>query len=152
MKIGDLAAKSGLSERTLRHYEGLGIIRPRRSAGGTRHYGEADLAIARTIHNLRELDIPVDVIRAIATTREQFETGDQSSRAMTGVLEDLIDQLGERAAKTLALQDELIRAARLVAGCRGCRNRPNPSACPDCPLETGRAESPLVGLIWRDDP
>jgi DNA-binding transcriptional MerR regulator len=39
VSIGELARDSGVSSRTIRYYEELGIIpEPRRSAGGTRQY------------------------------------------------------------------------------------------------------------------
>ena len=34
MSIGELAERAGLSTRTLRHYESIGLLRPARSANG----------------------------------------------------------------------------------------------------------------------
>jgi DNA-binding transcriptional MerR regulator len=65
-KIGDLARQSGLTQRMLRHYEDLGILRPGRSDGGTRRYSDDDLRIARLTLLMRDLEIPLDTIAAIA--------------------------------------------------------------------------------------
>ena len=38
MRIGDLAAATGVSARSLRYYEQQGLLASERSAGGQRHY------------------------------------------------------------------------------------------------------------------
>lgn len=42
MRIGELAARTGASVRSLRYYEEQGLLRSTRSAGGQRHYTEAE--------------------------------------------------------------------------------------------------------------
>lgn len=42
MKIGELAAKVGLSADTLRFYEKIHLIKPARLESGVRSYGQAD--------------------------------------------------------------------------------------------------------------
>jgi DNA-binding transcriptional MerR regulator len=151
VKIGELARLSGLSERTIRYYEKLGIIRPRRSDGGTRLYSENEEKIASTVNMMRELEIPIEVIKLIANKRSDFHTGDQSSKAMVEILEALADELRDRITKSLSLQDELIRTVRLVQGCRGCKNKPTPEDCPDCPLQTENEPTNLARIIWQSD-
>ena len=41
MRIGELAARSGVSVRSLRYYEEQGLLTSTRSASGQRHYTEA---------------------------------------------------------------------------------------------------------------
>ncbi|KOX29381.1 MerR family transcriptional regulator [Saccharothrix sp. NRRL B-16348] len=43
MRIGDLAARAGVSVRSLRYYEEQGLLSSTRSAGGQRHYTESDV-------------------------------------------------------------------------------------------------------------
>lgn len=43
MRIGDLAARAGVSVRSLRYYEEQGLLSSTRSAGGQRHYTEHDV-------------------------------------------------------------------------------------------------------------
>ncbi|BCK66089.1 MerR family transcriptional regulator [Streptomyces libani subsp. rufus] len=47
MRIGELARRSGVSERSLRYYETQGLLRSERTPGGQRQYG--DWAVDRVI-------------------------------------------------------------------------------------------------------
>ncbi|AEW99600.1 putative transcriptional regulator (plasmid) [Streptantibioticus cattleyicolor NRRL 8057 = DSM 46488] len=47
MRIGELARRSGVSERSLRYYEQQGLLRSQRTPGGQREYG--DWAVDRVI-------------------------------------------------------------------------------------------------------
>ena len=52
MHIGELAKRSGISERMLRYYESRGVLSPRRSRAGYRQYSEADLRQAMLVRQL----------------------------------------------------------------------------------------------------
>ncbi|WJZ68552.1 MerR family transcriptional regulator [Kocuria rosea] len=56
MHIGEMAEKSGVSSRTLRHYEAIGLLPPTgRSEGGFRIYTEEDLRRFMTIRRMKAL-------------------------------------------------------------------------------------------------
>lgn len=149
-KIGELSKLSGLSVRTIRGYEEMGIISSVRSDGGTRYYSHAGLTIAKLAHRMRALNIPVTTIQEIATRRRDFKTGDLSSAAMTEILESLSDELRGQAARMLELEDEVMRTLRIIRGCRGCRNLPSAKTCPDCPMETSANKTDMAQMIWQD--
>ncbi len=66
LKIGQLAGRSGLTIRALRHYDDIGLLSPSlRSAGGYRLYDGADVARLYRIQALRRLDLPLAEIQAI---------------------------------------------------------------------------------------
>ncbi|MGW3078410.1 MerR family transcriptional regulator [Kitasatospora sp. NPDC001132] len=48
MRIGELARRTGVSERSLRYYEQQGLLAARRTEGGHREYPEA--AVDRVVH------------------------------------------------------------------------------------------------------
>ncbi|GAA4239228.1 MerR family transcriptional regulator [Actinomadura meridiana] len=52
MRIGDLAAKTGVSVRSLRYYEQQGLLAAERSASGQRHYPEGAVGRVRLIQQL----------------------------------------------------------------------------------------------------
>lgn len=52
MRIGDLAAQTGVSVRSLRYYEEQGLIAPERTPGGQREYDDLDPARVAFIQQL----------------------------------------------------------------------------------------------------
>lgn len=52
MRIGELARRTGVSERALRYYEEQGLLRPERLPSGYRAYTDADVAAVRRIRVL----------------------------------------------------------------------------------------------------
>ncbi|MEL6370379.1 MAG: MerR family transcriptional regulator [Pseudomonadota bacterium] len=62
LRIGDIVARTGLSERMIRHYEQLGLVSPDRSASGQRLYdADAMLALA-TVSLLKRAGLSLDQI------------------------------------------------------------------------------------------
>lgn len=66
MLIGEVAQRSGVSTRMLRHYDSLGLVRPTgRTTGGYREYSDADLERLVQVESLRSLGLSLrDVARA----------------------------------------------------------------------------------------
>ena len=52
MRIGELAARTDVSVRSLRYYEEQGLLTSSRSASGQRHYTEAEVERVRFIQRL----------------------------------------------------------------------------------------------------
>ena len=64
MQIGDLAAKAGVTPRTIRYYEEMGLVEPEeRTGGGFRIYSEAQLRRLRIVQSLKDLGFELDRIR-----------------------------------------------------------------------------------------
>ena len=62
-KIGELAKRTGLTVRTLHHYDEIGLLSAaERSDGGHRVYDEADVQRLYRIVSLRSLGFPLDAI------------------------------------------------------------------------------------------
>src|SRR3954454_17839925 len=65
-KIGELARRTGLTVRTLHHYDAIGLLSPAdRSEGGHRVYGDEDVRRLYRIVSLRSLGFPLDAIAAV---------------------------------------------------------------------------------------
>jgi len=71
-KIGELAARTGLTVRTLHHYDEIGLLSAQRSEGGHRVYDEAAVQRLYRIVSLRSLGFPLDAI-AEALDSERFD-------------------------------------------------------------------------------
>lgn len=65
MRIGDLAAMTGVSRRLLRYYEEQELLRPLRLANGYREYSESDVAAVRHIRALLDAGLPTAVIARV---------------------------------------------------------------------------------------
>ncbi|MGW3562241.1 MerR family DNA-binding transcriptional regulator, partial [Streptomyces sp. NPDC000963] len=58
MLIGDVARRSGVSARMLRHYETLGLVRPTgRTGSGYREYSDEDIRRIFHVESLRSLGV-----------------------------------------------------------------------------------------------
>jgi DNA-binding transcriptional MerR regulator len=84
--IGKAAKATGVSTRTLRYYEELGLVSPSgHSPGGARRYSDGDVARVRRIRELQQLvGFNLDEIRTIITAEdrlEQLRTEFRSSRS-----------------------------------------------------------------------
>jgi DNA-binding transcriptional MerR regulator len=63
MKVGELARATGLTVRTLHHYDAIGLLTPSgRTSGGHRRYDESDVARLYRICLLRRLGVPLEQI------------------------------------------------------------------------------------------
>ena len=64
LKVGELATRTGLTVRTLHHYDEIGLLRPsRRTSAGHRLYGEEEVRRLQRIASLRHLGLPLEEIR-----------------------------------------------------------------------------------------
>jgi DNA-binding transcriptional MerR regulator len=69
-KVGELAGATGLTVRTLHHYDEIGLLRPsRRTPSGHRLYAERDVARLQQVTSLRELGFSLEEIRGMLDRR-----------------------------------------------------------------------------------
>lgn len=83
--ISRAAAECGVSERSLRYYEEIGLLRPAgKTPGGLRRYSEDDLARVRRIRELQSLvGLNLDEIRAVLATDDRIDSIRQEYRSTT---------------------------------------------------------------------
>lgn len=98
LRIGEAAQRAGVSERTLRYYEEIGILAPAgHSAGGNREYGPEELARVQHIRGLQELiGLNLEEIRQVVTRedrlgalRDAYERSESQTQRHELVLEAL---------------------------------------------------------------
>ncbi|GAA3501688.1 MerR family transcriptional regulator [Streptomyces prasinosporus] len=102
MLIGEVARRSGVSARMLRHYESLGLVRPTgRTGSGYREYSGEDIRRIFHIESLRSLGLSLhDVGRAL----------DDPGFAPAGLVDDLVRRTRDR----IAAETELLTRLRRV--------------------------------------
>ena len=94
MKILEFAQLTGLSTKTIRYYESIGILSaPRRAPNGYREYSEQDLERARFVAGIRSLDLSLDEIAEILAMRDRREA---PCRTLLDLIEQKADQIEER--------------------------------------------------------
>ncbi|WP_229378154.1 MerR family transcriptional regulator [Streptomyces sp. VRA16 Mangrove soil] len=77
MQIGEVAARTELSLRTIRHYEETGLVVPSaRSQGGFRLYTEADVARLMVIRRMKPLGFTLDQMRDLLEATDRLDAGD----------------------------------------------------------------------------
>lgn len=66
MQIGEVAERTGLSLRTIRYYEEVGLVTPSaRSQGGFRLYVESDVARLMLVKQMKPLGFQLDEMREL---------------------------------------------------------------------------------------
>jgi MerR family transcriptional regulator, copper efflux regulator len=72
-QIGEVAEAVGLSLRTIRYYEEAELVPPSgRSTGGFRLYTDADIDRLRLVKHMKPLDLTIDEMRDLLTTRDRL--------------------------------------------------------------------------------
>ncbi|ANS63293.1 merR family transcriptional regulator [Streptomyces lincolnensis] len=78
MQIGEVAARTELSLRTIRHYEDAGLVVPSaRSQGGFRLYTESDVARLMVIRRMKPLGFTLDEMRALLEATDRLDAGEE---------------------------------------------------------------------------
>src|SRR5688572_24434246 len=115
LKVGELAQRSGLTVRTLHHYDQIGLLRPSgRTEAGHRLYTAADLARLQQVMSLRQLGFSLDEVKGcldqegfsprevirlhVARLREQIELKRELCARLEGVAQRF-DTAGEVSAE-----------------------------------------------------
>ena len=111
-RIGELAARVGLTERTIRYYEELGLLESvKRLDGGVRTYTDDDMRRLKYIGKLKMLGLTLQEMLEL----ERMYRHHRSNRNVLPRLIELLDAhlttLGDRMMELDALRDE-IRAYR----------------------------------------
>jgi len=107
--IGELARMSGVTSRTLRHYDAIDLLAPRGvGAGGRRVYGRRELLRLQQILVLRELDVSLPTVAEILSGDSDSDSADDGAMRM-------LERLGEHRERLLAERDRFDRLAETVA-------------------------------------
>ncbi|WP_193782702.1 MerR family transcriptional regulator [Streptomyces sp. E2N171] len=76
MQIGEVAARTELSLRTIRHYEETGLVVPSaRSQGGFRLYTETDVARLMVVRRMKPLGFTLDQMRDLLDATDRLDDG-----------------------------------------------------------------------------
>ena len=122
MKIGEVSAASGISQRMIRHYEKIGLVpAAARRDSGYRDYDRRDVHTLRFIGRARDLGFPIDEIRQLLALWHD------RSRSSADVKSLALARAAELKLKEGQLHEMRRSLERLAAQCHGDDR-------PDCPI------------------
>ena len=127
MNIGEAAARAKLPAKTIRYYEDIGLVTPRRHPNGYRDFSEDDLHRLSFLGRARSLGFTIDECRALLALYHD------KSRASADVKRIARDHLAQIEAKIAELQAMHATLSELICACAGDDR-------PDCPILKGLAE------------
>lgn len=106
LTVGELAERTGLTVRTLHHYDEIGILSPaRRTSAGYRIYGTAEIERLHRIVSLRQLGFSLEEI-AECLSRPEY--------ALPRLLRLQLRRLDRRMKETARLREKLQRLVDAV--------------------------------------
>lgn len=115
LHIGEVAARTDLSLRSLRHWEDVGLLQPSgRSDGGFRLYTEADVDKILVIRRMKPLGFSLDEMKAVMTDIETLADPDVAEDAGSAARLRLVatqqdaSRRREKLVAQLAMADEFI--------------------------------------------
>jgi MerR family transcriptional regulator, copper efflux regulator len=122
VNIGQASKGSGVSQRMIRHYEGIGLIpKAARRDSGYRDYDDKDVHTLRFIRRARDLGFPIEEIgKLLALWQDR-------SRASADVKALATARAEELRRKELEIQAMRRSLEKLARTCHG-------DGRPDCPI------------------
>jgi len=129
MNIGEAAAASGLPAKTIRYYEDIGLIRPRRDTNGYRTFGGDEVHRLAFLNRARGLGFSIEDCRALLGL---YDDAGRASEDVRRLAASHLDRIDARIAELQALRATM---AGLVAACAG-------DGRPDCPILDDLATGP----------
>jgi MerR family copper efflux transcriptional regulator len=134
MTIGDAARRSGVSAKTIRYYESIGLIRPASRHGNNyRAYRDQDVEFLRFIQRARGLGFSLKEVDALITL---YRDRRRTSREVKRLALEHIEELNRKIAQLVAIRNAL---QELAQKCRGDDR-------PECPIldELGSGTNPSI--------
>jgi Cu(I)-responsive transcriptional regulator len=122
MNIGRLSGLTGITAKTIRYYESIGLIpEPPRTPGGYRDFGETDVETLRFVSKARLLGFPLkDVTELVSLWQDR----DRSSAEVKALTERHIAEIEQRIGELESVRRTLLDLSRRCHG----------DARPDCPI------------------
>lgn len=105
MRIGELAARTGVSTKTIRYYEDIGLMpRPDRAPNGYRDYGEEAVDRLRFIRDAQATGLTLTEIDSVLELREE---GRPTCEHVAELLEQHLKDLDAQIATLQATREHL---------------------------------------------
>lgn len=111
MRISQVAARSGVPATTLRYYEDLGLLHPRRASNGYRLFDAETLERLRFINAAKRLDLPLEQITSLLRVWESDPCANVKAQ-LRPLLDAQLDQIDTTITELSHTRHALIAAAQ----------------------------------------
>ncbi|WP_345712486.1 MerR family transcriptional regulator [Kineococcus glutinatus] len=125
MQIGEVSERLGLSLRTIRYYDEMGLVTPSaRTPGGFRLYTELDLYRLFVIKRMKPLDFSLEEMRELLTTldaldgRVATDTPREELMERLDAFREAADQRVEKLRERLMMAEEFAQRLRTESAMR----------------------------------
>ena len=109
MKIGELADCAGVSTKTVRYYESIGLLaEPERTPAGYRVYDDAAVERLRFVRDAQATGL---TLTEIASVLELKDAGSSSCRHTTDLLERHLTDLDDQIRRLQSARQQLLQLA-----------------------------------------
>jgi DNA-binding transcriptional MerR regulator len=124
MQIGEVAERTGLSLRTIRYYEEVGLVAPSaRTSGGFRLYSETDVARLRLVRRMKPLDFSLEEMKDVLSVLDGLDARDPISEEHHQLIGRLEMYREVTASRVTALREQLEVAEGFASDLRREINR-----------------------------
>ncbi|HBP62840.1 MAG TPA: hypothetical protein DD730_00885 [Desulfosporosinus sp.] len=132
LKIGDLAKRVGVTVRTVRYYEELGLFSPANiSPGGFRLYTESDLRKLNYIKRFRDLDFPLNEILQLLSSSDGSQNKLDKISSSLALLQKQLEQVENKMKELEDIKNDLNRAVQPLHECSNCQKEKCFQECPN---------------------
>jgi DNA-binding transcriptional MerR regulator len=151
LTVGGLADRSGVSPRTIKHWEDKGVIEPdMRTEGGFRLYSESYVFLCQLIRDLQLFGYTLEEIKTVSDEVRDFlaiqadlevfpkSVVDSKLAAMLGKIQDLYDRM-KLLKEGIARWEDLLKKNK--KDIRGLRNKNRKRQGPDEVTEIGKTDA-----------
>ena len=122
MKISKAAIQAGLTVKTVRYYDTIGMVSPYKNPQTSyRDYSERDIAKLQFVGSARRFNFSIDECRELLSLYEDENRTSETVKALT--IQKIAD-IEDRLADLTRLRDKL---THLASACHG-------DSRPDCPI------------------
>jgi MerR family transcriptional regulator, copper efflux regulator len=107
-QIGEVAEIVGLSLRTIRHYEEVGLVPPSgRTAGGFRLYSDSDIERLRLVKLMKPLAFTLEEMRELLELRDHLHASSGPDPEQAGLVDRMMMFVAVADERCARLRDEL---------------------------------------------
>src|SRR5205085_4427206 len=118
MRIGDVTERAGVTPRTVRYYESIGLIPPgEREGHGQHYYTEETLARLRKIDQLKKLGLSLDEIRDVIDLYFTDPSGRQPKQKVLAILRQHLAETNQKIGTLQHFRADVLAQTKRVDRC-----------------------------------